>query len=216
MLKSVIISILLNRKVTVMDVSKKYGMEYRLLHAISRGHSWYGNWGYEFGSGSYALTQDAYKRAVDNLSSMPLSALLFQGRNSRTRLQNIITFYQSLSCSELLTLKDLFSFLLRLVTESHKTSMPKTSKMPESSTNVLCAWSRNDVESLQQAIIRVLMAAAASSNWVTRRALKGVMCKAASPELLDYCLKHLRGKLAANGKVVEACCNPNSSDIEFR
>ncbi|XWS21994.1 hypothetical protein CRYUN_Cryun30bG0105500 [Craigia yunnanensis] len=126
------------RKVTVMDVSKKYGTEYRLLHAITRGHSWY-------------------------------------GRKSRTRLQNIIAFFQSLSCSELSTPKDLFSFLLRLVTESHKTSMPKTSKMLESSTNVLCAWTRNDVESLQQAMIKVLMAAAVGSNWVT--ALKGVMCK---------------------------------------
>ncbi|XVF29809.1 hypothetical protein REPUB_Repub16aG0003100 [Reevesia pubescens] len=204
------------RKVTVMDVSKKYGMEYRLLHAITKGHSWYGNWGYEFGSGSYALTKYAYKRAVDNLSSVPLSSLLFQGRKSRTRLQNIIAFYQSLSCSELTTLKDLFSFLLRLITESHKASMSKTSKTLESSTNVLCAWTRNDVESLHQAMIKVLMAAAAGSNWVTRRALKGVMCKAASPELLDYCLKHLRGKLVANGKVVEARCNPNSSDVEFR
>ncbi|KAK6246699.1 zinc finger protein [Theobroma cacao] len=204
------------RKVTVMDVSKKYGMEYRLLHAITRGHSWYGNWGYEFGSGSYALTQDAYKRAVDNLSTMPLSPLLFQGRKTRTRLQNIIAFYQSLSCSELSTLKDLFSFLLRLITESHRTSMPKTSKMSDSSTNVLCAWTRNDVESLQQAMIKVLMAAAPGSNWVARRGLKGVMSKAASPELLDYCLKHLRGNLATNGKVVEARCNPNSSDIEFR
>ncbi|XP_022718188.1 PHD finger protein At1g33420 isoform X2 [Durio zibethinus] len=204
------------RKVTVMDVSKKYGMEYRLLHAITRGHSWFGNWGYEFGSGSYAVTQDAYKRAVDQLSSMPLSTLLFQGCKSHTRLQNIITFYQSLSCSELSTLKDLFSFLLKLITESHKTSMPKTSKMSESSTNVLCAWTRNDVESLQKAMIKVLMAAAVGFNWVTRRALKGVMCKAASSELLDYCLKHLRGKLTANGMVVEARCNPNSSDFEFR
>ncbi|KAH1105629.1 hypothetical protein J1N35_009397 [Gossypium stocksii] len=204
------------RKVTVMDVSKKYGMEYRLLHAISRGHSWYGNWGYEFGSGSYALTQDAYKRAVDDLSNMPLSALLFQGNKSRTRLQNIVAFYQSLSCSELSTFRDLFSFLLRLITDSHKASMPKASKMSKSSTNILCAWTRNDVEKLQQGMIKVLMAAASGPNWVTRRALKGVMCKAGSPELLDYCLKHLRGKLAPNGKVVEARSNLNSSDIEFR
>ena len=48
---------------------------------------------------------------------------------------------------------------------------------------LLCAWARSDVESLQQAMIKVLMAAAAGSNWVIRRALKGVMCKAASPEL---------------------------------
>lgn len=199
-----------------MDVSKKYGMEYRLLHAIARGHSWYGNWGYEFGSGSYALTQDAYKRAVDDLSNMPLSALLFQGNKSRTRLQNIVAFYQSLSCLELSTFRDLFSFLLRLITDSHKASLPKASKMSKSSTNVLCAWTRNDVEKLQQGMIKVLMAAAPGPNWVSRRALKGVMCKAGSPELLDYCLKHLRGKLAPNGKVVEARSNLNSSDIEFR
>ncbi|GMI88677.1 hypothetical protein like AT1G33420 [Hibiscus trionum] len=204
------------RKVSVMDVSKKYGIEYRLLHAITRGHSWYGNWGYEFGLGSYALTRDAYKRAVNDLSSMPLSTLLFQGNKSRTRLQNIISFYQSLSCFELSTLKDLVSFLLRLITETQKTLLPKTSKMLESSTNVLCAWTRDDVERLQEAMIKVLMAAAAGSNWVTRRALKGVLCKAASPELLDYCLKHLRGKLAVNGKVVEARYNQNSNDIEYR
>ncbi|KAE8699098.1 PHD finger protein [Hibiscus syriacus] len=208
-------SLLSVRKVTVMDVSKKYGIEYRLLHAITRGHSWYGNWGYEFGSGSYALTREAYKKAVNDLSNMPLSTLLFQRNKSRMRLQNIIAFYQSLSCSELSTFKELFSFLSRLMTESQKTLMPKTSKMLESS-NILCAWTRNDVERLQQGMIKVLMAAAAGSNWVTRRALKGALCKSASPELLDYCLKHLSGKLAVNGKVVEARCNRNSSDIEFR
>ncbi|KAG9132704.1 hypothetical protein Leryth_020913 [Lithospermum erythrorhizon] len=40
------------RKISVMDVSKKYGLEYRLLHAVVKGHSWYGDWGYEFGTGS--------------------------------------------------------------------------------------------------------------------------------------------------------------------
>ncbi|GLT74641.1 hypothetical protein SLA2020_464280 [Shorea laevis] len=204
------------RKVSVMDVSKKYGMEYRLLHAITKGSSWYANWGYEFGFGSYGLTVDAYKRAEHTLSSMPLSPLLYQGRKPQTRLQKIITFYQALSGSELLTLKDLFSFLLRLINESHKKLITKASKKSNPSpSNVLCAWTRDDVEHVQQAMIKVLMAANQSS-WVTRRTLKGVMCKTASLELLDYCLKHLGGKLAANGMVVEAQCNPTSSDFEFR
>lgn len=72
------------------------------------------------------------------------------------------------------------------------------------------------MECVQQAMIKVLAATSGKTNWVTRHALKGVMCKTASPELLDYCLKHLRGKLAACGMVVQAQCNPNSSDIEFR
>jgi len=59
-----------------MDVSKKHGLEYRLLHAITEGHPWYGVWGYEFGAGSFALTFDAYKMAVETLSSLPLSMFL--------------------------------------------------------------------------------------------------------------------------------------------
>lgn len=201
-----------------MDVSRKYGMEYRLLHAITKGHSWYGNWGYEFGSGSYALTLDAYKKAVDKLSSVPLTPLLYHGRRPRTHLQALVTFYRSLSASELPTLKDLFTFLLNLIHGSNRAIPSKVApKALESSTsNILCAWTRDDVEHVQQTMIKLLIAASSKANWVTRYALKGAMCKTACPELLDYCLKHLGGKLAANGMVVRARWDPNSCDIEFR
>lgn len=200
-----------------MDVSKKYGMEYRLLHSITKGHSWYGEWGYKFGAGSYALTQEAYQKAVDTISSMPLSPFLFQGRGPRTRVQAVIAFYQSLSDTEFETIKDLFSFLLSMIHKACKPLVPTTSKMPELSTsNVLCAWTRNDVEGVQQAMMKVLLAAAGEASWVTRRALKGAMCKTASRELLDYSLKHLGGKVAANGLVVRSWYNPISSAVEFR
>ncbi|KAJ7949628.1 PHD finger protein [Quillaja saponaria] len=209
------------RKVSVMDVSKKFGLEYRLLHAITNGHSWYGNWGYEFGSGSYALTQDAYQEAVDALSSMSLSSLLFQGRRPRTHLQGVIALYQSLSDTDLRTMKDLFSFLLRLIHESRKPLTPRTPKKlePLNTSGILCAWTRKDVESVQQALIKVLSASSGSSkaSWVTRRALKGSVCRSvASPELLDYSLKHLAGKFAANGMLVRSRCNLSSSVVEFR
>lgn len=205
------------RKVSVMDLSKKFGMEYRLLHAITNGCSWYGNWGYEFGTGSYALTQDSYQKAVNTLSSMPLSDLLFQDRGPRSRLQCVISLYQSLADTELLTIKDLFSFLASLIREFHK---PLTTRTSDAETcNVLCAWTSNDVEAVQQALIKVLLASATSSGakWVTRRALKGALSRGvASPELLDYSLKHLGGKLAAFGMVVKSRCNPASSAVEFR
>ncbi|KAK7856035.1 phd finger protein [Quercus suber] len=205
------------RKVSVMDVSKKYGMEYRLLHSITKGHSWYGEWGYKFGAGSYALTQEAYQKAVDTISSMPLSPFLFPGRGPRTRVQAVIAFYQSLSDTEFETIKDLFSFLLSMIHKACKPLVPTASKMPELSTsNILCAWTRNDVECVQQAMMKVLLAAAGEASWVTRRALKGAMCKTASRELLDYSLKHLGGKVAANGLVVRSWYNPISSAVEFR
>uniref|UniRef100_A0A6N2M4I3 Zinc finger PHD-type domain-containing protein n=1 Tax=Salix viminalis TaxID=40686 RepID=A0A6N2M4I3_SALVM len=74
------------RKVSVMDVSKKYGLEYRLLHAITKGHSWYGDWGYEFGAGSFGLTVHAYKSAVEALYNLPLSIFLSEGQKLQTRL----------------------------------------------------------------------------------------------------------------------------------
>lgn len=204
-----------------MDLSKKFGLEYRLLHAITKGCSWYGNWGYEFGTGSYALTQDLYQKAVNTLSCMPLSNLLFQGRGTRNRLQCVISLYQSLADTELMTIKDLFSFLVTLIYQFRKTLTTRTSNPHESTgtCNVLCAWTRDDVEAVQQALIKVLLASAASSGakWVTRRALKGAICRGVeSPELLDYSLKHLGGKLTANGMVVRSRCNPNSSAVEFR
>lgn len=201
----------------MMDASKKYGTEYRLLHAITKGHPWYGEWGYEFGAGSYALTQEAYRKAVDELSSMTLSSFSFQGRGPRTRMQDIIAFYQSLSDKQLQTIKDLFAHLLSLIHKARKAAAPSTSEKPEFSTSdTLISWTRNDVECVEQAMIKVLLAVASEASWVTRRALKGAVCKSASPELLDYCLKHLGGKIAANGMVVLSRYNSISSAVEFR
>uniref|UniRef100_A0A2P2K1H9 PHD finger family protein n=3 Tax=Rhizophora mucronata TaxID=61149 RepID=A0A2P2K1H9_RHIMU len=206
------------RSITVMDMSRKYEMEYRLLHAITKGHSWYANWGYEFGCGSYALTLDAYQKAVHTLSTVPLAPLLLQGRGLRTRLQAVIAFYQSLSDSELLNIKDLFSFLLRLIHESSTPTLTKATEndLKSGASKVLCACTQNDVERVQQAMIKVLLAASHKTNWVTRYALKGAMCKTASPELLNYCLKHLGGKFAASGMVVQTRWNHDSYDVEFR
>lgn len=196
-----------------MDLSKKFGLDYRLLHAITNGHSWYGNWGYEFGTGCYGLTKEAYKKAVDTLSNLPLSSFSFQGRGPRNRVHTVISLYQSLAETELLTIKDLFSFLLKLVNRKpsqHEFTSP---------INILVSWTRNEVEEVQQALIKVLLASSAcnKAKWATRRTLKGaVSMRVRSSELVDYSLKHLPGKLAANGMVVCSRCNPTSSAVEFR
>ncbi|KAM5550172.1 PHD finger protein [Rosa sericea] len=201
------------RKVSVMDVSKKYGMEYRLLHAVTHGRSWYGDWGYEFRSGSYALTQDSYHKAVETISTLPLQPFQFQPRRPRTRLQSVIAFYQSFSDAQLQTTKDLFTFMLSLIPKSHS---PTASKKPKHDTsNVLCVWTANDVQHVQQAMIK-LLSAVREPNWVSKRALRGALYKTFSPELLDYSLKHLGGQLVANNMVIETRCNPDSTDVEYR
>ncbi|XP_022739399.1 PHD finger protein At1g33420-like [Durio zibethinus] len=206
------------RKVSVMDVSKKYGLEYRLLHAIIKGRPWYGDWGYEFGAGSFALTLDAYKSAVETLSSLPLSIFLPQGSKPSTHLQDIISFYQSLSKSELVNIKDLFCFLVSLIHGSHKASSMvggATCKKQRTSSSGILPWSRADVGRVEEAMFRVLRAVS-GSNWVSYRALRGAVCKVATPPLLDHCLMELGGKLAAEGMVVNARHNPVAGALEYR
>lgn len=201
-----------------MDVSKKYGMEYRLLHAITKGHPWYGNWGYEFGSGSFALTQDAYREAVETLSHMPLSFFIFQGRKPRTHIQDLILFYQSLSECELVNTRDLFHFVMSLVHDVQKPSLVSEhtfKKRRSCAPGVLCAWTKNDIKRVEGAMVRVLRAVT-GSNWVSWRTLRGAVCKAGPPELLDYCLKEFGGKQTPEGMTVHARCNPNTGALEYR
>uniref|UniRef100_A0A2N9F511 Zinc finger PHD-type domain-containing protein n=1 Tax=Fagus sylvatica TaxID=28930 RepID=A0A2N9F511_FAGSY len=207
------------RKVSVMDVSKKYGLEYRLLHAITKGHPWYGEWGYEFGAGSFALTLDAYKMAVESLSSLQLPMFLSQGQEPRTRLHDTISHYQTLSERELVNIRDLFCFLMSLIHDAHKSPSrvdDVTCKKRRTCTSaVLSSWSGSDIERVEDAMFRVLRAVS-GSNWVNFRALRGAVCKAAPPELLDYSLGKLGGKLAADGMVVKARSNPDSGALEYR
>ncbi|XP_047310921.1 PHD finger protein At1g33420 [Impatiens glandulifera] len=207
------------RKVSVMDVSKKYGLEYRLLHAIMKGHPWYGDWGYEFGSGSFGLTLDAYKIAVETLSGQHLSSFFSHARKPRTRLQDLISFYQSLSERELVNVRDLFVFLIGLIRLARKnparTEDGSYKKIKLSGSSNLITWSINDIKRVEEAMFKVLRAVS-GSNWVSYRALRGAVCKVGPPELLDFCLKDLKGKQTPDGLVVHARCSHGSATIEFR
>ncbi|KAJ4954131.1 hypothetical protein NE237_030963 [Protea cynaroides] len=208
------------RKVSVMDMSKKYGLEYRLLHAITNGLPWYGDWGFEFGAGSFALTVDAYRKAVDTLSNMPINLFLSQARKPRTRLQDAISFYQAMSESELVTVRDLFRFLIKLIHDARKKSVlgRTCTKDGSSDSMVLCTWTVADIDRVEQAMIKVLRAvgAGSSSRWVIWRAIRGAVTKVGSPELLDYCLKDLGGKLTSDRMAVCCRCNPDTGAIEYR
>ncbi|KAI4310848.1 hypothetical protein MLD38_035796 [Melastoma candidum] len=207
------------RKVSVMDVSKKFGLEYRLLHAVIKDHPWYGEWGYEFGTGSFGLSPDGYDRAVKCLSGLPLSSLHLGEGEANTHLQSVISFYKSLSKQELVSVRDLFSLLMRLIHESRKSfSKPSNAAIhgrDSCSSGVLHQWADGDIERAEAAMIKVLRAVS-GLNWVASRALRGAVCRMASPELLDYCLKDLEGRSTADGMVMRSRCSPNTGSLEYR
>lgn len=208
----------MSRMVSVMDVSKKYGLEYRLLHSIIKGHPWYGDWGYEFAAGSFALTRDSYKLAIETLSSLPLSIFLSQGRKLGSRIHDIILRYKSLSEREPENMRDLFGVLISLVHDAHKCSSKVddavSKKRRASTSEVLCTWN-SDIECVEEAMLKVLRAVS-GSNWVSGRNLKGAVYKVAPPELLDYCLRELGGKMVADGMVVSSRYNPDTEAFEYR
>lgn len=207
------------RKVSVMDVSKKFEMEYRLLHAVTKGHPWYGEWGYEFGTGSFGITRDVYNRSVESLSSLPLSTLLSQGWNPSSRLLEVISFYQSLSKRKLVNIRDLFCFLLSLIHGARKSFSRDGdaifNKVRSRDRGVLGSWTRSEVERVEEAIVRVLRAVS-SSNWVSRRALRGAAYRVASAELLDHCLRELGDQSVFSVMVISSRWNPDSGDFEYR
>lgn len=203
------------RKITVMDISKIHNMEYRLLHAIIHGYPWYGNWGYEFGSGSFGLTFEAYRRALESLSIEPLSLFFSNSRSPRSKLQNTIAFYQFLSNNPLVTVRDLFSFVSNLLGWHTQKSNAKGTVQKRDWCEP-CKWSAEDVRSCYDTILKVLKATNAH-KWVSWQNLKGATSQSiGSPELFTYCLKNLAGKTTEDREIVVSRYNKEASSVEYR
>ncbi|XP_064942562.1 PHD finger protein At1g33420-like isoform X1 [Musa acuminata AAA Group] len=203
------------RKISVMDVSKKHGMEFRLLQAVTAGQPWYGNWGYQFGTGSFGHTTEAYRKAVDGLSSTPL----LDDRSLSTQLQKTIALYVFLSPRRLKTLRDLFCFITQQIKDCYdeKNSGADATEKPEDPESLpMCTWRQEDINRAENAIIKILQAVK-ESKWVTWRALRGATFSSiGSLELLDYCLRKLAGRAVADGLVVAVKCNAESNSVEYR
>jgi hypothetical protein len=177
-----------------MDVSKKYGTDYRMLHAVATGHSWYGQWGFKLSKGSYGITSEEYFKAIDNLSSTPLSHFFPHSRSPRSQLQDTISFYQSLSNRPLTTIRELFLYVLGLATSKrvhiHYGSMHKKE---QSHAHVQDTWDEEEIKRATDIALKVLRAVD-RTRWVAMRTLKAAISHpVGSPQLVDYCLKTLAG-----------------------
>ncbi|XP_027177678.1 PHD finger protein MALE MEIOCYTE DEATH 1 [Coffea eugenioides] len=103
-------------KITVEDVSKKHMMDLRLLHGVAYGHPWFGRWGYRFCHGSFGVREHHYERAIELLSSLKLDDVIrdFDFTDRCKEIKEIIHCYRNLSETNLITLRDLFRFMLVL------------------------------------------------------------------------------------------------------
>ncbi|KAG8383670.1 hypothetical protein BUALT_Bualt04G0038000 [Buddleja alternifolia] len=125
------------RKITVEDMSKKHMMDLRLLYGVAYGQSWFGRWGYRFCHGSFGVKEHNYERALDVLSSLQLDQVIddFSLTNGCTPIEQMIHHYRDMSDTNLVTIRDLFRFML-----SHKPTPPT----PRYSTT-LPSWPRKNL-----------------------------------------------------------------------
>ncbi|TVU25939.1 hypothetical protein EJB05_28460, partial [Eragrostis curvula] len=205
------------RKVSLMDVSKKYGTDYRVLHAVANGCSWYSQWGFKLSRGSFGITQEECCKAVDSISSVPLSHFFQHSRSPRTKLQDTIAFYQSLSKRPLTTIRELFLYVLELAnSKSVHNHFGSVHKKEHSYAHVLQeTWSDDEIKRAMDTALKVLRAVG-TTRWVALRTLKAAISRSiGSPLLVDYCLKTL-GSRSTDGVVIAVRCNSETNTIEYR
>ena len=82
------------RKVSVEDVSSKFGMELRVLNKIALGQTWYGQWGYKFGRGSFNISENRWNQAAEHISACSLNQLLHDFKGIDDRVLIIVSRYR--------------------------------------------------------------------------------------------------------------------------
>ncbi|KAB2620115.1 PHD finger protein MALE STERILITY 1-like [Pyrus ussuriensis x Pyrus communis] len=109
------------RKVSLNDNSHKRGMELRLIHGVTYSEPWFGRWDYKFDRETFCVTQQMYQKAIEALQGMPLCLLINHLVTSNHEIPLIFSRYSTLSDNSLVTIGDLFHFMLEL-----KSRLPPT------------------------------------------------------------------------------------------
>ncbi|GAV86568.1 PHD domain-containing protein [Cephalotus follicularis] len=200
------------RNVSLNDISQKKGMELRLLHGVAYGGSWFGRWGYKFGRGCYGVTQPIYWKAMKAIQGMSLSLLIYHLGHYAHDIPSIFTRYQSLSDNSLVTIGDLFHFMLEL-----KSRLPRENWIDSYSPGFLvetnCRWSPKRVEMATRVIIEALKRT--EFRWVSRQEVRdAARAYIGDTGLLDFMLKSLGNHIVGN-YLVRRSLNPVTKVLEY-
>ncbi|KAL2635890.1 hypothetical protein R1flu_007369 [Riccia fluitans] len=216
------------RKVSVMDVSRKYNLEFRLVHAIAYGHCWYGRWGYSFGRGSFNISSVQYANTLLTISQTSLKR--FTSSKDKTFSQ-IVSLYRTLSKpSPVNTVGQLMRMILDLLKKIGKETStsntnsgngPCSEDRDTASNHVLlrgaaaCRWPPKRVEQAQKALLDILRSAD-KATWLSRQSLRErARSHIGDTGLLDFVLKGFVDK-TVDCEVVRRRVNQTTRMLEYR
>lgn len=198
------------------DTSQKRGMELRLVNGIAYCEPWFGRWGYKFGRGSFGVTQSMYQKAIEAIRSMPLYLLIHHiNNNSNHEIPLIFSRYQTLSDHSLVTLGDLFHYMLEL-----KSRLPRETCVANGSYNIStalvetnCRWSPKRIEMATRVIVEALKRT--EFRWISRQQVRdAARAYIGDTGLLDFVLKSLGNHIVGN-YLVRRSLNPVTKVLEY-
>ncbi|KAK2429061.1 RING/FYVE/PHD zinc finger superfamily protein [Trifolium repens] len=200
------------RKVSLNDTSQKRGMELRLVNGIAYSEPWFGRWGYKFGRGCFGVTQSMYQKAIEAIRRMPLYLLTHHIANFNHEIPLIFSRYQTLSDHSLITLGDLFHYMLEL-----KSRLPRETCISSYNTSALvetnCRWSPKRIEMATRVIVEALKRT--EFRWISRQEVRDVArAYIGDTGLLDFVLKSLGNHIVGN-YLVRRSLNPVTKVLEY-
>ncbi|KAK6921573.1 Zinc finger, PHD-finger [Dillenia turbinata] len=201
------------RKVSLCDYSMKRSMDLRLIYGVAYGEPWFGKWGYRFGRGSYGANQSMYQKAIEAVQNITLCSLVnhFDNHNYHD-VSLIVSRYQLLSDHSLVTLGDLFHFMMEL-----KSHLPKETCIDSYGQGILvettCRWSQKRVELATRVIVEALRKS--EFRWVSRQEVRdAARAYIGDTGLLDFVLKSLGNHVVGN-YLVRRSLNPVTKVLEY-
>ncbi|KAL8159147.1 hypothetical protein V2J09_000684 [Rumex salicifolius] len=201
------------RKVSLSDSSCKRGMELRLIHGVAYAGPWFQRWGYQFSRGSFGVTLQMYQKAIQALQNIPLCLLLPHLNHSHHNIALIFTRYQALSNHSLITLGDLFQFMLELNSRLPRDPPGDSNGMRAPPETSHCRWSPKRVEMATRAIVDALRRS--EFKWVSRQEVRDTARNyIGDTGLLDFVLKSLGNHVVGN-YLVRRSLNPVTKVLEY-
>ncbi|XP_078444904.1 RING/FYVE/PHD zinc finger superfamily protein [Wolffia australiana] len=201
------------RKVSLADTARKRGMELRLLHVVAYGEPWFARWGYRFGRESFGVTLEIYQKSIEALRSLPLCLLIPHCGTASPELANIIAKYQDIAGYALVTLGQLFNFMMEL-----KGRLPHDAfsaiDYQRITMEPACRWSSKRLEMAAHVIVDALKKA--NFKWVSRQEVRdAARAYVGDTGLLDFVLKSLGNHVVGN-YIVRRMVNPVMKILEYR
>ncbi|OMO58645.1 Zinc finger, PHD-type [Corchorus olitorius] len=188
-------------------------MELRLLYGVAHGSPWFGRWGYKFGRGCYGVNQPIYQKAIEAIQGMPLCLLSHHLSISNNDISIIFSRYQAMSDHSMVTLADLFHFMLELKSRLPKETSINSSSNPAIMAETNCRWSPKRVEAATRVIVEALKRA--EYRWVSRQEVRdAARAYIGDTGLLDFVLKSLGNHIVGN-YLVRRCLNPVTKVLEY-